>query len=82
MLPLSHLPPLPPTVCTPLGSHDQSDPIWRLPLHKGYRRLLDSKVCGLSMLRGTTTRRHPCPTAICSPSPLCTSVSLCRTLAC
>jgi len=27
---------------------EQSDPMWRLPLHKGYRRLLDSKVADLS----------------------------------
>jgi leucyl aminopeptidase len=27
---------------------EQHDPMWRLPLHKGYRRLLDSKVADIS----------------------------------
>lgn len=35
--------PLPPTLCT----HPQCDPLWRLPLWAGYRKMLDSKVADI-----------------------------------
>jgi hypothetical protein len=33
--------------CLP-SSNPQGDPVWRLPLHASYRRMLDSKVADIS----------------------------------